>query len=104
MMIAVTVILGLLAVNFAALYWRGLKEARSLSEYGQHLLLEPESYADHRGKFLAYLAGTTAKTSIARSVDAGAVLTRIAESMRPAPLLSNSAALNDVAAARAHSP
>jgi hypothetical protein len=49
-----------------------------LSEYAQHLLLEPESYADHRGKFLAYLAGTAAKTSNKRSVDAIAVLARIA--------------------------
>lgn len=83
MMIAVTVLLGLLAITFAALYWRGLREARSLSEYAQHLLLEPESYADHRAKFLAYLAGTAAKTSVARSVDASALLARIAESMRP---------------------
>jgi hypothetical protein len=85
MMIAVTVLLGLLAPSFAALYWRGLREARSLSEFAQHLLLEPESYADHRGKFLGYLAGTAAKTSMKRSVDAGAVLARIAESMRPTP-------------------
>lgn len=54
MLIAVVVLLGLLAATFAALYWRGLREARSLSEYAQHLLLEPESYADHRGKLRAY--------------------------------------------------
>ena len=51
MLIAVVVLLGLLAATFAALYWRGLREARSLSEYAQHLLLEPESYADHRGGY-----------------------------------------------------
>jgi hypothetical protein len=97
MMIAVTVLLGLLAVTFAALYWRGLGEARSLSEYAQHLLLEPEDYADHRSKFLAYLAGTAAKTSMKRSVDAGALLARIAESMRSQLMLSNAAARNAVA-------
>jgi hypothetical protein len=104
MMIAVTAILGLLAVNFAALYWKGLGEARSLSEFAQHLLLEPESCADHRGKFLAYLAGTTAKTSMKRSVDAGAVLARIAEITRSQLMLSNAAGRNDVAPGRVSSP
>src|ERR1700722_5014467 len=98
MLIAVVVLLGLLAVTFAALYWRGLGEARSLSEYAQHLLLEPESYADHRAKFLAYLAGTADKTSIKRSVDTGALLARIAESMRPQLMVSNAAGRNAAAA------
>jgi hypothetical protein len=104
MSIAVIVLLGLLAATFAALYWRGLREARSLSEYAQHLLLEPDSYADHRGKFLAYLASTGAKTSMARSVDASAALARIAESMRSQLMLSNVSGRNDAAAGRVSSP
>jgi hypothetical protein len=93
----IAVLLGLLAINFAALYWKGLRESRGLSEYAQHLLLHPESFQDQRAKFLAYLASTKAKTSNGRSVDAAAAMARIAGTMRGQLMLSNVAARNAAA-------
>jgi hypothetical protein len=46
MMIALAVVLGLLAVNFALLYRKPMREILSLIEYSQFLLLNPDSYED----------------------------------------------------------
>jgi hypothetical protein len=95
----IAVVLGVLTVNFAALYWKGLRDARGLSEYVQHLLMHPEAYEDHRRKFVAYLGGTKSKTSDARSIDAAKALARIADNMRGQLLLANVASRNDEVAA-----
>jgi hypothetical protein len=100
MLTIIAIILGLLAINFAALYWKGLREARGLSEYAQHLLLHPESYEDQRKKFIAYLAGTKDKKSSARSVGAAAALARIADNMRGQLMQSNQVARDAVALGR----
>jgi hypothetical protein len=100
MMIGALVLVALLAVNLAALYWLGLREARSLSEYAQHLMLYPEAYEDQRAKFLAYLASTASKSSAIRSADAAAVVARMAGNMHKQLMLSNVAARKEVASGR----
>lgn len=97
MTIIIAILMGLLAVNFAALYRISLREARALSEYAQHLLLHPESYEDQRRKFVEYLGSTRGKKSTARGVEAAAALARIANNMRGQLLLSNIASRNAVA-------
>jgi hypothetical protein len=95
--IAVALSLGLLAVNLLLLYRLGQREARSLSEYAQHLMLSPDAYEDQRAKFLAYLASTTSMSSATRTTDAAAALTRMAVDMRAQVMRSNAAARKAVA-------
>jgi hypothetical protein len=95
--IIIAVVLGLVTASVGSLYYASVIEARSLSEYLQHLLLNPESYEDQRGKFLAYLASTDSQTSTARSLGAMAALARVAGTMRPQLMLSNIASRNAAA-------
>jgi hypothetical protein len=99
-MTIVAVVFGLLAVNLAALYWLGLREARSLSEYTQHLMLDPKAFEAERAKFLAYLTSTASKSSAIRTTDAAAALARMAGDMRVQLMFSNVAARKAVALGR----
>jgi hypothetical protein len=97
MTITLVFVLGLVALNFAALYWRALRESLAIGEYAQFLLLNPDSYADQRGKFVEYLGTTAKKTSTERGVDAAKAIARIARNMRPQLFLANAAARNAIA-------
>jgi hypothetical protein len=97
MTIALVVLCGLIAVNFAALYWRSLRETLAIGEYAQCLLMNPDSYADQRRKFVEYLGTTADKTSTQRGVDAAKALARIARNMRPQLFLANVASRNAIA-------
>ena len=97
MTIAIAVVLGLLAVNFVLLYRKALREILGLSAYAQFLLMNPDVYKDQREKFVAYLAGTEARTSTQRAIDAHRSIARIADNMRPQLVLANVAARNALA-------
>jgi hypothetical protein len=98
MIIALAVVGGLVAVYFATLYWRSIRESLAIGEYAQFLLMNPSSYADQRRKFIEYLGTTTKKTSTERGVDAANALAGIAINMRPQLFLANAAARNAIAA------
>ena|SRR5581483_9599795 len=99
MLIALAVVLGLLAVSFIALYRRAIRERTAITEYAQFLLLNMESYQDHRGKFLDYLAGTGQKTPLERGRDAQVVIEKMAVSLFEKVLVGNVAARNAIVAA-----
>jgi hypothetical protein len=99
MLIALAVLLGLLVVGSIALYRRALRECRVITEFTQFLLLNAESYADHRRKFLDYLAGTGQKTPMERGRDAQRVIQKIAASLFDKVPLANVAARNAIVAA-----
>jgi hypothetical protein len=94
---AIAVLCGLVAINFAFLYWLSLRENLGVGEYAQFLLMNPEAYADQRRKFLEFLGTTTGKTSTQRAIDAGKALARIARSMRSQLVLANATARNAIA-------
>jgi hypothetical protein len=97
MTIAIAVLCGLVAVNFAALYWLSVRENLAIGEYAQFLLMNPESYADRRRKFLEYLGTTANKKSAKRATDAAKVLARIARNMHPQLLVANVSSRNTIA-------
>lgn len=97
MTVALAVVCGLIAVNFAALYWRSLRETSAIGEYTQFLLLNPDSYTDQRRKFVEYLGTTANKSPTERGVDAAKALARIATNMRPQLFLANAASRNAIA-------
>jgi hypothetical protein len=96
MMVAIVIVLALAAANLFFLYWRGLRESIAVGEYLQFLLLNPEVYADHRGKFEAYLLTTGGKTSGARSADAMKAVISMARK-EPTIMLANVRSRNAVA-------
>ena len=96
MMVAIFIVLALAAANLFFLYRRSLSESVALNEYVQFLLLNSEVYADHRGKFEAYLLTTGDKTSDARSVDAMKAVVSMAGKV-PTILLANVGSRNAVA-------
>ncbi|MGA8938858.1 MAG: hypothetical protein WB439_06810 [Acidobacteriaceae bacterium] len=98
MLLALIIVLGLLALMFAALYRRAFRERMAITEYTQFLLLHAESYEDHHRKFLAYLAGTGNMTAMERGRDAQRVVERMANSGFDKVLLGNIAARNRVVA------
>ena len=55
MMVAIVIVLALAAVNLFFLYRHSMRDSLAINEYVQFLLLHPDIYADHRGKFEAYL-------------------------------------------------
>jgi hypothetical protein len=97
MAIALAVVCGLIAVNFAALYRRSLRENLAVGEYAQFLLMNLDSYADQRRKFIEYLGTTGTKSSVERGVDAAKALARIARNMHPQLFLANAASRNAIA-------
>jgi hypothetical protein len=99
MLIALAVILGLLVVSFIVLYRRALRECLVITEFAQFLLLHAESYADHRRKFLDYLAGTGQNTPTERGRDAQRVIQTMAASLFDRVLPGNVAARNAIVAA-----
>ena len=99
MLIALPVMIGLLVVSFIALYRRALRECTVITEFTQFLLLNAESYADHRRKFLDYLAGTGQNTPTERGRDAQRVIRQMAASLFDRVLLGNVAARNAIVAA-----
>jgi hypothetical protein len=99
MLIALAVVLGVLVVNFIALYRRALRECIIITEFTQFLLLNAESYADHRRKFLDYLAGTGQNTPTERGRDAQRVIQKMAASLFDTVLPGNIAARNAIIAA-----
>lgn len=103
MLTALTVVLGLLAVCFIALYRRAFRERMAITEYAQFLLLSPTSYEDHHRKFLDYLAGTRHMTAMERGRDAQRVIERMANSGFDKVLLGNVAARNAIVAAASKS-
>jgi hypothetical protein len=70
MTIVIAVLCGLVAVNFAALYWLCFRENLAVGEYAQFLLMNTDSYADQRRKFVEYLGTTADKSSTKRGTDA----------------------------------
>jgi hypothetical protein len=98
MLIAAVIVVGLLTINFAALYWRALRESMAIGEYAQFLLLNPDSYADERRKFAEYLGTTGKKTTTERGVDAAKAIVRVAERLRGEVVLANAASRNAIAA------
>lgn len=99
MLIALAVVLGLLVVNFIMLYRRALHESVVITEFTQFLLLSAESYADHRRKFLDYLADTGQSTPTERGRDAQRVIQKMAASLFDRVLPGNVAARNAIVAA-----
>jgi type II secretory pathway pseudopilin PulG len=101
MLIALAVVLGLLAasVYFVVLYRRERGERLALTEYAQFLLLNTESYQDHRRKFLDYLEGTGQKTPAERGKDAQRVVETMAVSLFSKALPGNIAARNAIVSA-----
>ena len=97
MTIALAVVCGLIAINFAVLYWWSLRENLAVGEYAQFLLMNPDSYADQRRKFLEYLGTTANKNSSERGVDAANALACIARNMRSQLFLANAASRNTIA-------
>jgi hypothetical protein len=96
MMVAIVIVLALAAANLFFLYRRSLRESIAVNEYLQFLLLNPEVFADHRGKFEAYLLTTGDKTSDARSADAMKTVISMARKV-PSILLANVGSRNAVA-------
>jgi hypothetical protein len=94
MMTVTAVVLGLIAVNFFALYRHALRDIVALSEYAQFLLLDPEVYAAQRDNFLVYLRCTGEKTSVARGDDAGKAVLASARNARDKVMLDNAARRN----------
>jgi hypothetical protein len=99
MVIALTVVFGLLTVSFIVVYRRVLRGRVALTEYAQFLLLNMESYQDHRRKFLDYLEGTGQKTPAERGKDAQQVIENMAASLFNKALLGNVAARNAIVSA-----
>ena len=99
MLTALALILGLLVVSFVVLYRRALRECTVITEFTQFLLLNAESYADHRRKFLDYLAGTGQNAPTERGRDAQRVIQRMAASLFDRVLPGNAAARNAIIAA-----
>jgi type II secretory pathway pseudopilin PulG len=101
MLIALAVVLGLLAVSayLLVLYRRERGERLALTEYAQFLLLNAESYQDHRRKFVDYLESTGQKTPTERGKDAQRVIETMAASLFGKALLGNIAARNAIVSA-----
>lgn len=99
MLFALTAVLGLLTVSFIVVYRRVQRERMALTEYAQFLLLNTESYQDHRRKFLDYLEGTGQKTPTERGKDAQRVIENMAVSLFNKALLGNVAARNAIVSA-----
>jgi len=99
MLIALTAVLGLLTVSFIVVYRRIVRDRTALTEYAQFLLLNTESYQDHRRKFLDYLEGTGQKTPMERGKDAQRVIANMAASLFNKALLGNVAARNAIVSA-----
>src|SRR5258708_40000709 len=97
MMIALCIVLALVAVNLFFLYRHSMRDSLAINEYVQFLLLHPDIYADHRGKFEAYLLTTAAKTPMQRGVDAMKAISRMAMDGREKLTLANVGARNAVA-------
>lgn len=103
MLIALASVLGLLAASFLVLYRRAVRERIVITEYTQFLLLSPKSYAEHRQKFVDYLAGTGQRTAMERAQDARRVIEGLATSLFDTVQPGNIAARNAVVAAAAKS-
>ena len=99
MLIALTAVFGLLTVGFIVVHRRLMRERRALTEYAQFLLLNTESYQDHRRKFLDYLESTGHKTPAERGKDAQRVIENMAASLFNKALLGNVAARNAIVSA-----
>lgn len=99
MLIALAAVFGLLTVSFMVLYRRVLRVREAVTEYAQFLLLNTESYQDHRRKFVDYLESTGQKTPTQRGKDAQRVIESMAASFFNKALLGNVAARNAIVSA-----
>jgi hypothetical protein len=97
MMVTIVIVLALAAVNLFFLYRHSMRDCMAVNEYVQFLLLNPNLYADHRGKFETYLLTTAGKTAIERGVDAMKAISRIAKDGQDKLVLANVGARNAVA-------
>jgi hypothetical protein len=97
MMVAIAIVLALVALNLFLLYRHSVRDSLAVNEYVQFLLLHPDIYADHRGKFEAYLLTTAAKTPMQRGVDAMKAISHTAKEGRDKLTLANVGARNSVA-------
>jgi hypothetical protein len=91
------IVLALAAANLFFLYRHSIRDSIVVNEHAQFLLLHPELYADHRGKFEAYLLTSAEKSGMQRSVDALKAISRMAREGRANTALANVGARNAVA-------
>lgn len=96
-MVGIVIVLALAAVTLFFLYRHSLHDSLAVNEYVQFLLLHPDIYADHRGKFEAYVLATAVKTPMERGVDAMKAISHMAKEGRDKLTLANVGARNAVA-------